>query len=178
MPDGDSITDRLRRLSMTPAEEYELSAVAREKALEMAKVRKESKDRGEDWNFDQRNMRPGGPPQQQQSYQRRDVRRRDWDDEDDNNFGRRSNYGDRNDFQDRRRDSGFRQTQPPRRNQYEEEDGPQDYEVAMQKLKERMDEIKGRRVEVERTQSRTKKHVEEGADFDSSERSSESSKLS
>ncbi|ODM93110.1 hypothetical protein Ocin01_13573 [Orchesella cincta] len=64
----ESVIDRLRRLSETPADDYELSPVAQEKARQMAEIRAESIRKGEHWKLDQRNMRPGGFPQQNQRY--------------------------------------------------------------------------------------------------------------
>lgn len=69
----ETVIDRLRRLSETPADVYELSQVAQEKAKQMAQLREESMRNGEDWKWDQRNVRPGGfPPQNRNRYERND----------------------------------------------------------------------------------------------------------
>lgn len=131
---------------MTPAEEYEPSEMAQEKAREMSIVRKETIKKGEQWKWEQTNLRPGGPPPRQYGgYNRRD-----------NNYGRRQNQYDDEDnyyeperrpYQNRynERRSGSYDSfgrQPPRSSRYDDDDTPGDYEQEMEKLRARLHQNK------------------------------------
>ncbi|CAL8110234.1 unnamed protein product [Orchesella dallaii] len=74
----ENVIDRLRRLSETHVDDYELSPGAQEKANKMAEIRAEAIRKGEHWKWDQRNVRPGGFPQQNRN--RYDRNNEDFDD--------------------------------------------------------------------------------------------------
>lgn len=174
------VLDRLRKLSMTSADEYVLSAKAQEKAREMSKVRAEAIRRGDQWKWDQKNVRPGGaPPPSRQYYNRRDddfggynnqrggdrydnynsggMRGRNRYDEDDfgdnrqnHRGGRRDLYNDEDDYErvsrrsdDRNfgeiRNRSFRRTEA---RMVDNEDVPENYELEMQKLRDRLEDTK------------------------------------
>lgn len=176
------VLDRLRKLSMTPADEYVLSTKAQEKAREMSKLRAETIRKGEQWKWDQKNLRPGGaPPPSRQYYNRRDrdddfggynntrgnrydnyngggMRGRNRYDEDDfednmqnrSRGGRRELYRDEDDYEpvsrrsdDRNfgesRNRSFRRTEA---RMIDDEDIPENYELEMQKLRDRLEETK------------------------------------
>lgn len=243
---------------MTPADEYQLSPKAREKAKEMLKMRREVIARGEQWKWDQTNLRPSGAPHPRPRYSQRirggwgeeeddyggggrgrGFNSGGWGDEEDDYGGggrsRGSNRGgwrgEEEEYGGSRRGRGFnrggweeeeddfgginRRGRGFNQDSWEDEenefdggrrgrgrgfqsgrgagqgmrpqeplrdfggDEGEDYEVEMQKLRERMEQAKIRKQELSQSQSVKKSQPEATEEIqDSGEKSSDASKLS